>query len=125
MLNRIVEELQLEGLSARIVDFPHFGPSSQGVIVGIAVKDGRYQGQVLDVGISFQENAYPEYPPHFIHFKSSVLTKFTKHAVHDCEGEEWSAYSLPPSDLWDSLEQSQKNMSTYKKLHLCRILTQL
>ena len=79
----------------------------------------------MAVGLSFQESAYPEYPPHFVHFKSSVQTAITKHSEHDFRGEQWSAYSLPPSDFWDRLELSQKNMKTYVNRHLIRVLASL
>ena len=126
MLRRLAEELLELDLSPRIVEFPSFPSSSQAVLVDIAVEHGRYKGQTLAVGLSFQENAYPEYPPHFVHFKSSVSTNIaTRHSVHEFEGESWSAYSLPPRDFWDNLESSQKNMKTYVRRHLLRVLAKL
>ena len=90
------------------------------------MEHGRYKGQTLALGLSFQENAYPEYPPHFVHFKSPVRTSIaTRHSVHNFEGETWLAYSLPPSDFWDGLDSSQKNMKTYIRRHLLRVLAKL
>ena len=126
MLDRVAEELTGFGLAPRVVEFPSFPASGQAVIIDVEVEHGRYKGQTLAVGLSFQESAYPEYPPHFVHFKSSVRTNITtRHSVHEYEGESWSAYSLPPSDFWDSLEGSQKNMTTYIRRHLLRVLANL
>ena len=126
MLRRVADELRELDFSPRLVEFPSFPSSSQAVLVDVAVQHGRYKGQTLAVGLSFQENAYPEYPPHFVHFKSSISTKIaTRHSTHDFEGENWSAYSLPPSDFWDNLDSSQKNMKTYVRRHLLRVLAML
>ena len=125
MLEHVVNELRELGLAPRIVDFPSFPVSGRAVVVDVAVQHGRYKGQTLAVGLSFQESAYPEYPPHFVHLKSSVTAGITKHSVHDFEGERWSAYSLPPSDFWDRLDSSQKNMKIYIRRHLMRVLARL
>ena len=123
MLERVSEELRDIGLAPRIVDF---AGSRRAVVFDIEVQHGRYKGETLTLALSFQENAYPEYPPHFVHLKSSISTSaITRHSTHHFEGENWSAYSLPPSDFWDRLESSQKNMSTYFKRHLLRVLAQL
>ena len=122
MLERVAEELREFGFVPRIVEFS----SGRAVVVDVPVEHGRYKGQTLVVGFSFQENAYPEYPPHFVHLKSSVSTsRITKHSEHDFEGERWSAYSLPPNDFWDRLDSSRKNMKTYIRRHLLRVLAQL
>lgn len=124
MLEQVAEELREIGFAPRIVDFPEF--SYQAIIIEVEVQHGRYKGQTLTLALSFQENVYPEYPPHFLHFKSSVSTEITtKHSTHNFEGENWSAYSLPPSDFWDALESPQKNMKTYYRRHLLRILARL
>jgi hypothetical protein len=125
MLEHVSEELRELGLTPKIVEFPSFPVSGRAVVVDVSVQHGRYKGQTLTVGLSFQESAYPEYPPHFVHFKSSINTGITKHSVHDFEGESWSAYSLPPSDFWDRLESSQKNMKTYIRRHLLRVFARL
>lgn len=125
MLEKIVEELHQIGYSAKVVDFPNFGPSPQAVLIDILVPTGRYKGQELTIGISFQEEAYPEYPPHFVHLKSTIQTHFTRNGEHEFEGDEWYAYSWPPSDFWDSLDQSKKNMNYYFQRHLLRVFSQL
>ena len=125
MLERIAEELRELGLAPAIVKFPSFGASQGAVVLNVKVDHGRYKGQTLTVGLSFQENAYPEYPPHFVHFKTTVKTNITRHSVHDFQGESWAAYSLPPSDFWDRLNVSQKTMKTFVRRHLTRVLAQL
>lgn len=126
MLQRIVEELQGIVLNPRIFQFSP-SPTSQGAVMfDIEVQSGRYKGKTLTVALSFQEDSYPEYPPHFVHLKSSITTRrFTKHSTYQYEGEEWSAYSLPPSDFWDKLDLSQKTMVTYVRRHIYRILAEL
>ncbi len=125
MLEQVSDELREIGLAPRIVDFPGFSISGRAVVLDVEVQHGRYKGQTLSLGLSFQENAYPEYPPHFVHLKSSIGTVITRHSTHDFEGENWSAYSLPPSDFWDRLESSEKNMRAYYRRHLLRLLAQL
>ena len=126
MLSQVAEELRGLGYTPEIVQFPSFPSSSQAVLIDIDVEHGRYKAQTLTIGISFQEDSYPEYPPHFVHFKSSISTDIaTKHSVHEFKNEKWSAYSLPPSDFWDRLDSSQKNMKTYIRRHLFRVLANL
>ena len=125
MLEQVAEELKKLGFAPRIVEFPSFPTSDQAVVINVAVKHGSCKGQTLAVGLSFQEKAYPEYPPHFIHFKSSVKTNITKCGQHEFESESWSAYSLPPSDFWDRLDSQQKNMKTYVNRHLQRVFSKL
>ena len=126
MLQQVADELRRIGLEPRVVDFPVFRISGKAVVIAIDVQNGKYKGETLTIGLSFQEDAYPEYPPHFVHLKSSVTTDITtRHSTHVFENEEWSAYSLPPSDFWDALQWSQKNMKTYYRRHLQRILAQL
>lgn len=126
MLQRIVEELQGIVLNPRIFEFSASSAMQSAVMFDIEVQNGRYEGKTLKVALSFQEESYPEYPPHFVHFQSSTTTgRFTRHFSYQFEGEEWSAYSLPPSDFWDKLNSSQKNMETYVRVHISRILDNL
>jgi len=125
--NVIMNELKELGLEATIVHFSNLSSESQqAVMFNFTVHTGSYRGNTLQVALSFQEGIYPEYPPHFIHFKSSVATdKIQIHTTHQFKGEDWSAFSLPPSDFWDTLQSSEKNMKTYIKRHLFRIFSQL
>ena len=125
MLERVANELRELGLEPRIADFPGFPVSGRAIVLDAYVEHGRYKGETLTLALSFQEDAYPEYPPHFVHLKSSIRTGIPRHSTFDFERESWSAYSLPPSDFWDRLESSQKNMRTYYRRHLMRVLAQL
>lgn len=126
MLQGIVEELQDIGLNPRVFEFSDSSTLRRGVMFDIEVQGGRYKGKTLEVALSFQEDSYPEYPPHFVHLKSKIASgRFTKHFIYQFEGEEWAAYSLPPSDFWDKLDSSQKNMRTYVKRHIFRIFAKL
>ena len=125
MLEQVATELRAVGFAPKVVEFPSFGASRQAVLIDIDVQNGRYKGQRLTIGLSFQEDAYPEYPPHFVHLRSTVQTNITRHSTHQFEGDEWSAFSLPPSDFWDALDPARKNMKTYYTRHLLRILNQL
>jgi len=125
--NVIMKELKELGLEATIVYFSNLSSGSQqAVMFDITVYNGSYKGNTLQVALSFQEDMYPEYPPHFVHFKSSITTdKIQLHTTHQFKGEDWSAYSLPPSDFWDTLQSPEKNMGTYIKRHLFRVFSQL
>ena len=75
----------------------------------------------MAVGVSFQEEGYPEYPPHWIHVspplddqKGGVVENHT-----DSQGRMWLAMSRPPGDLWDRLPT--KHMSSFISEHLRRI----
>ena len=125
MVDQVVRELRELGLAARNVELPSFPASARAAFFTVPVEHGRYKDETLAVGVSFQEDAYPEYPPHFIHFRTSIKTPITRHSTHHFEGEEWAAYSLPPSDFWDRLAPAEKNMATYVRRHLLRILAQL
>ena len=126
MLQRIVKELKEIGFSPRIFEFSVSQASQRAVMFDIEVQTGRYKGKTLKIALSFQENSYPEYPPHFVHLQSSITTReFARHSKYQFEDEEWSVYSLPPSDIWDKLDSSQKNMRMYVNRHILRIFARL
>ncbi len=119
----IMEELEKLALGPRTVRVPD---SKYAVTFDMAVKHGVYKGETLQITLSFQEDGYPEYPPHFVHFKSNIKpAKIPVHSTYQFEGENWSVYSLPPSDFWDRLPSSEKNMKTYLNRHLLRVLADL
>lgn len=125
VLEAVARELRELGLEARVVESWN-GAGGAGVVFPFQVESGRFQGQTLHIGLSFQEAAYPEYPPHFVHFRNFEGTpQFTKHSEHEFEGAQWWTFSFPPSDFWDTLEPSLKNMRTYVRRHLLRVLEQL
>ena len=125
MLETVARELGELKIEARVVSWD--GAGGDGVVFQFPAPSGRLKDQTLQIGLSFQEAAYPEYPPHFIHFRQEEVegTHFTRHSEHRFEGAQWWAYSFPPSDFWDGLAPAQKNMRTYVRRHLFRVLEQL
>ncbi|MXW01495.1 MAG: hypothetical protein F4X59_18080 [Holophagales bacterium] len=125
MLETVARELAELGIEARVVSWN--GAGGAGVVFQLRAPSGRLKGRTLQIGLSFQENAYPEYPPHFVHFHQEEVegTEFTRHSEHGFEGALWWAFSFPPSDFWDGLDPPQKNMRTFVRRHLYRVLEQL
>ena len=85
------------------------------------IETGSRKGEPVRIGLSFQEEGYPEYPPHWIHVtppisdgKAGVVDNYV-----DAQGHNWVAMSRPPGDLWDRLPT--KHMATYISEHLRRI----
>ena len=115
-------ERELRDLDYRpeVVDFPNFN-FGKVVIFDYFVTAGRYRNRTFRVGVGFQEEGYPEYPPHFVLVAGLPHAHLTKFATH----REWSAFSLPPSDFWDRLAPDDKNMNTYIRRHLLRIWHEL
>ena len=79
----------------------------------------------MDIAVSFQEEGYPEYPPHFIHVKEVADAKLPEHQTFQFENARWVSFSVPPTDFWDGLPSSEKNMKTYVHRHLARFLDQV
>lgn len=123
VLERVCAELSALGYQPEIVDFSNFGEST--VVVKYQVAVGRYRDRILDVGFSFQEDGYPEYPPHFIHVKDLQESNLPQHSRHDHDGAGWTVFSVPPSDFWDSLPPAEKNMKIYINRHLTRFWNQV
>jgi hypothetical protein len=123
VVGTVDRELRELGIGSRVVRWT--GPGGEAVVFPFDVPTGRFRGTTLDVGLSFQEAAYPEYPPHFIHVRSLDGTRKTRHSEHEFEGARWWTFSAPPSSFWDALEPSQKNMRTYVRRHLLRFLDEL
>ena len=127
MLETVARELRELGIEEARVVPSWSGAGGGGVVFPFPAPSGRLKDRTLQIGLSFQEAAYPEYPPHFIHFLEEEIagTHFTKHSDHRFEGAQWWAFSFPPSDFWDQLEPGRKNMHTYVNRHLLRVLEQL
>ena len=117
-------ELRELGTEAEIVEIQGF-PASQAVVLGYRVQSGRYQRQQFQIAISFQEEGYPEYPPHFLHVRSLPDSSLPLYRKHQHDGSEWSAFSVPPSDFWDGLPPQLKNMKTYFHRHMARVWDQM
>ena len=67
------------------------------------IEVGTRKGQKITVGLGFQEEAYPEYPPHWVCVtpplsdgKGGTVEEF-----RDDQGRTWIAMSRPPGDIWD------------------------
>ncbi|MCY4001919.1 MAG: hypothetical protein OXF06_02115 [Bacteroidetes bacterium] len=124
-VNKIIEELQNLGFEPKMINLTSHSNIQRAVMFNYKVETGSYKGNSIKMAISFQEDAYPEYPPHFVHFESKInLKKIPVHSFHHFEGQNWSVYSIPPSDFWDTLSSSEKNMGTYIKRHIQRVLAQ-
>lgn len=123
-LEKISEELQDLGYKPRVVSLNGFTPSEL-VAIDYQPTCGRYKGQLFKVGIGFQENAYPEYPPHFVGVVNLSDPSIPVHSSHRLENDQLSMFSVPPSDFWDKLPSSDKNMKTYIRRHLARFWSQL
>lgn len=116
-IDKALLEFRDLGIDAGVVTGVPHGP----VLVFVhRVKNGPRKGECYKIGISFQEDSYPEYPPHFVHVAELNGSKLTRHAQYTAEGVSWMAFSVPPSDFWDRLPGHMKNMKTYLGTHLER-----
>ena len=89
------------------------------------VVSGQHKDKTFKIGISMQEEGYPEYPPHFIHIYNIQNTNLTIHNQYTENGGTWKVFSVPPSDIWDKLRVEEKNMKTFLHTHLVRIWDQI
>lgn len=116
-IERVRRELESLGHETSLFD------SAQGEVVSFAytIEAGSHKDQQVAVGISFQEEGYPEYPPHWVHVTPPVDDGRggSVQRYHDAQGREWVAMSRPPGELWDRLPT--KNMDAYIKEHLRRL----
>lgn len=97
--------------------------SKQGKVVAFRyrVEVGSYKDQSFTLGISMHgSEAYPEYPPHWIHIHPPVDDGKggTVISYNDDNGQQWIAMSRPPGQLWDELPT--KHMKAYLSEHIRR-----
>ena len=121
-IEAVIRELDELGLNPQRMSLPFGG---EAVALDYCVPTGRYRGKPYRIAVSFQESAYPEYPPHFLHvcdLEQSTLTPYRRYS-HD--GATWSMFSVPPGDFWDRLPPDQKTMKTYFNRHIQRVWHQL
>ena len=109
--SEIVANSEFEGCSAVLFDYP--------------VTTGRHRNHTFRLGIGFQEEGYPEYPPHFVYVADLPNPQLPIYASFRYDDAEWSAFSVPPSDFWDGLPFQDKNMKTYIYRHLARFWSQV
>ena len=108
-IERIRSELEALGYQTDI----HTWPQGSVVDFDYVVASGSHKGCRFRVGISMQENIYPEYPPHWIHISPPIDAgrQIVGKTYQTEDGRKWVALSCPPEDFWD--EVATKNMSAY------------
>lgn len=110
---------------------PFFIDTAQGrtAVIDYCIPVGKHAGEKVLLGFSFQEEGYPEYPPHWIHISppyDDLLGGSTQlYNETDKEGiiRKWLALSRPPGSLWDNLPT--KHMKSYIELHVLRFCKNL
>ena len=97
--------------------------SAQGPVVSFpyVLETGSHKGEQVTIGVSFQEEGYPEYPPHWIHISPPIDDGRGGAVNHysDSAGRDWLAMSRPPGPMWDQLPT--KHMTAFVAEHLRRI----
>ena len=112
-------QAELEGLGYKTtVRTTSQGPT---VIFPYTIEVGSHAGERVQVGMSFQDSGYPEYPPHWIHVSPPISDNMGGSTAQytDEKGHHWLAMSRPPGDIWDKLPT--KHMLPYIEEHLRRI----
>lgn len=124
-LEKIESELKGLGYSPFYIDTPQ----GKAVIVAYHVLTGKYKGKQIFLGFSFQEERYPEYPPHWIHIsppyddQKGGTTQTYIHLDNKGEKRNWLALSRPPKDFWDELPT--KHIKHYLYYHIPRFCKEL
>ncbi len=116
-VDRVRAELEALGHKTTEFDSPH----GRVVAFDYEIQAGSHKGEAVRVGVSFQEEGYPEYPPHWIHV-SPPIDDGKGGAVQSYTGPDdmtWLAMSRPPGGFWDQL--LTKHMHNYISEHLRRI----
>ena len=123
-LETIGAELRELGFSPAVLRIESLG-GAQAAVIDYPVTTGRLRGRTFPVGLAFQEEGYPEYPPHFIWVAGLCEPRLPAHSTVHHDGAAWASFSVPPSDFWDRLPAADKNMKTYINTHLLRFWTQV
>ncbi len=124
-LEKIAGELDGLGYSPFYID------TQQGrtVVINYLILTGKYKGEEVLLGFSFQEEGYPEYPPHWIHisppYNDQLGGSVQSYQCQDSQGveREWLALSRPPGAMWDNLPT--KHMKHYLEFHITRFCKNL
>ncbi len=124
VLGEIAAEFSVLGHSPTTLQIEGLG-GKEAVVIDYPVSTGRFKGQTLRIGVAFQETGYPEYPPHFVWVADISEPRLPVHSTSFFCGAEWMAFSVPPSDFWDRLPVTDKNMKTYIDRHLLRFWSQV
>ena len=126
LIEKVAEELRECRFAPQIVTTGEFGADKVVIIPSYPVASGRFKNRCFDIAIGFQEESYPEYPPHFIYVAGLTDPKFPVHgSPFRYNDVDWLAFSVPPSDFWDALQPAMKNMKTYVNRHLARFWSQI
>ena len=120
----ITRELRGLGFAADVLRIRGLG-GDQAAVFDYPVDTGRHKGRTFRVGVSFQEEEYPEYPPHFVWVAGLPSATLPAHSNGRHDGVDWCAFSVPPSDFWDGLPATDKNMKTYMTRHMRRFWNQM
>ena len=120
----ICGELRDMGLNPEIISGNGFVQNTA-VVLHQEVPTGRFRNQIMKIAIGFQEHSYPDYPPHFIYIAELPDSQIPVHSSFDYDNCQWKSFSVPPSDFWDALPSSEKNMKTYVNRHLPRFWRQI
>ena len=114
--NRVREELESLDYKTQTFNTP------MGVVVAFnyTIETGSHKGKPVLVGVSFQEEGYPEYPPHWIHVSPPTADgRAGAVQTYEIEGRPWLAMSRPPGRLWDQLPT--KHMYGFINEHVRKI----
>ena len=112
-VNRVQEELESLGYKTQKFN------TGIGDVVAFkyTIETGSHKGTPTWVGVSFQEEAYPKYPPHWIHISPPISDgKAGSVQTYEMDGHKWLAMSRPPGSVWDQLPT--KHMYAYINEHL-------
>ena len=126
-LDRIESELKSLGYNPFYIKTPQ----GRAVAIDYIIKTGAHKGKKVKLGFSFQEEGYPEYPPHWIHISPPFddqrggTTQTYPHPDKDNKevNLEWRALSRPPQDFWDQL--ATKHIKHYLDYHIFRFCKEL
>ena len=114
----VQQELESLGYKTEVFD----SGTTAGIVVAFdySIEVGSNKGKQVWVGVSFQEEGYPDYPPHWIHI-TPPIPDGREGAVQNYErnNQKWLAMSRPPGKLWDQMPT--KYMGSYIKEHLRKI----
>ena len=105
-------------------------PCGKAVVINYRILTGKYNGDEVLLGFSFQgAEGYPEYPPHWIHISPPHDDGLggPRQEYQRSDGKDgqcsWLALSRPPGQLWDNLHI--KHMKHYLDFHINRFLKNL
>ena len=116
-IRKVRDELKSLGLDSFEFDWQN----GRVVAFQYTIEAGSKAGTAVLVGVSFQEEGYPEYPPHWVHVSPPIPDHHGGGQRYcTADGRQWLAMSRAPGPVWDRLSQ-KKDMHAYIEEHLRRI----